>query len=321
MVEQTKVQSDNFSLAEVITTAIKIPGVKVVREAFLLEQFKDLPEEQRNLILEVGPVTANVSQAELKKKAVKIVNARTLFSSSASFAAGLPGGLTMAAAIPADILQFYAVALRMAQEIAYLYGEADLWCDGTPDFEKIMNQLVLYCGVMLGASGAAQTVRVVSSALAQKALKTLPQKALTKTFYYPIVKSISKALGVRMTKGIFAKGVSKVVPVVGGVVSGGITLATMKPMGMRLVNTLDKAHFSYEQSDFEADWQEIVEECNRDEKDDSLSTVPLKKRKGKKEKTNLSFSEEIQKAKQLLDEGVISEEEFAKIKAKIIEKI
>ena len=122
----------------------------------------------------------------------------------------------MAATIPADIIQFYSVALRMAQELVYLYGETDMWCEGTPDSDKVTNQLILYCGVMLGATGAAQTVRVMSSALAKQAIKTLPQKALMTTFYYPVVKAILKFFGVSVTKSTFAKGVSKVIPVVGG---------------------------------------------------------------------------------------------------------
>lgn len=44
---------------------------------------------------------------------------------------------------------------------------------------------------------------------AKQALKKLTQKALTKTFYYSIVKSIAKAFGPKMTKEVFAKGVSK----------------------------------------------------------------------------------------------------------------
>ena len=37
-----------------------------------------------------------------------------------SFAAGIPGGLAMAATIPADVAQFFGMALRLAQELAYL---------------------------------------------------------------------------------------------------------------------------------------------------------------------------------------------------------
>lgn len=249
----------NVSLENVVATAIQVPGVKVNRELFLREQFQKESKELIESIVENGPVNAQVSQDTLRKMAKKIINERTIVSTGASFVAGLPGGLAMAATIPADMLQFYGVTLRMAQELAYLYGEADLWNGEFLDNDKVTNQLILYCGVMLGASGAAQAVRVMSSALAKQILKKLPQKALTKTFYYPVVKGICKFFGVSMTKNLFAKGVSKAVPILGGVVSGGITFATLRPMGQRLADTLDEAHFSYTEEEFHEDWEDIIE--------------------------------------------------------------
>ena len=203
MAEQ--VNENNVALEKVISTAVQIPGVKVNRDAFLCEVFKGVSPEMRNQILAVGPVEAGCTRNELKKIAKGIVDKRTLASTGASFVAGLPGGLAMAATIPADTLQFYAVALRLAQEISYIYGEPDLWDGGTLSEERVSHQLILYCGVMFGASGASATVRVLSSNLAKQALKKLPQQALTKTFYYPVIKSICKALGIRMTKREFPK--------------------------------------------------------------------------------------------------------------------
>lgn len=315
------VQSENGNaLVDVISTAIQIPGVKVNREAFLREQFKNASPEFLSEIIKNGPVAAKCSRRELRKIARRIVNERTLVSSGVSFAAGVPGGFAMAATIPADVLQFYGVALRLAQEIAYLYGEEDLWCSSTLDSEKVTNQLILYCGVMLGASGASQTVRVVSSSLAKQALKKLPQKALTKTFYYPIVKSIAKALGAKMTKEIFAEGVAKAVPVMGGVVSGGITLVTMRPMGMRLIDVLDEAHFSYSIADFKADWNDIEEEFKiSDDGGAEVFDSPVAKENAVNA-SNFMF-EEMKQAKQLLDAGIITSEEFSEIKARIIAKI
>ena len=55
------------------------------------------------------------------------------------------------------------------------------------------------------------------------------------------------------------RGVSKAVPILGGVVSGGITFATLRPMGQRLADTLDEAHFSYTEEEFHEDWEDIVE--------------------------------------------------------------
>lgn len=305
-----------IDLTTVISTAIQVPGVKVSRELFLREQFQELDQKTVDLIVDSGPVMAGCSRELLTKKANRIIKERTVISTGASFVAGIPGGLAMAATIPADMLQFYGVALRMAQELVYLYGEEDMWCDGTPDTDKVTNQLILYCGVMLGATGAAQTVRIMSSALAKQLLKKLPQKALTKTIYYPVIKAILKYFGVSVTKSTFAKGVSKIVPVVGGIVSGGITLASILPMGNRLLKTLDKAHFDYSQSDFDADMKiinEVSNENNDEEKNEAIkATVNTNKN---------DLFEQLQRAKEMLDIGIITEEEFSSIKAKLISNI
>lgn len=308
----------NISLENVIATAIQVPGVKVNREVFLREQFQKESKELIEAIVENGPVNAQISQDILRKMAKKIINERTIVSTGASFVAGLPGGLAMAATIPADMLQFYGVALRMAQELAYLYGEADLWNGEFLDNDKVTNQLILYCGVMLGASGAAQAVRVMSSALAKQILKKLPQKALTKTFYYPIVKGICKFFGVSMTKNLFAKGVSKAVPILGGVVSGGITFATLRPMGQRLADTLDEAHFSYTEEEFHEDWEDIVEISEEKPAEEAAQATPAEKA----EPVSASnIMEEITKAKQLHDAGILTDQEFSDLKAKLIAKL
>ena len=261
MENKEKTSQNTTDLSTIIAGAIQIPGVKVTRSAFLAEQFKELDPEELKAIIEKGPIEAGIKREVLKRKADKLLKTRTAISTGASFAAGLPGGLAMVATIPADILQFYGVALRMAQELVYLYGEQDIWCDGAVDPDKVTNQLILYCGVMLGASGASQMVRVMSSALAKQAMKKLPQKALTKHLIYTVTKSIARFFGVSMTKTTFAKGVSKAIPIVGGVVSGGITLASMLPMGKRLIKSLDTAHFDYTEADFKKDMEDIDATC------------------------------------------------------------
>ena len=322
MAENEKKPAD---LTSIITTAIQIPGVKISRDDFLKEQFKNESLETVALIVEQGPIAAGCDREVLKRKAARIVKERTAVSTGASFLAGIPGGFAMAATIPADMLQFYAVALRMAQELIYLYGEEDLWCEGTPDGEKVTNQLILYCGVMLGATGAAQTVRIMSSALAKQLLKKLPQMALTKTVIYSVTKAVLKFFGVSITKNTFAKGVSKAVPVAGGIVSGGITLASMLPMGNRLIKTLDTAHFDYTQADFEEDIR-IVQEISEqeDEKEEKKKPQPLKNLLSKVKKqpeTQKDTMTKLKEAKDLLDAGVLTEEEFTEIKAKLIAEL
>lgn len=130
------------------------------------------------------------------------------------------------------------------QKLAYLYGfpEFELQEDNISD--ETMNQLLIFLGIMFGVNGANQGLKIIAETTSSKMSKSIAQKALTKTAYYPIVKKVASALGFKMTKEVFAKGVSKVVPVVGGVVSGGLTYITFKPCVTKLKNNFQSLNLS-----------------------------------------------------------------------------
>lgn len=86
----------------------------------------------------------------------------------------------------------------------------------------------------MGAEGAATGLAKLAELVAEKVVKDLPKKALTKTVLYPAVKSVARLIGLQVTKQSFASGLRKVVPVVGGVVSAGMTATMMWPMARRL---------------------------------------------------------------------------------------
>ena len=258
-IQDNKEIASDIMLEEIISKAIQIPGVKVDRNKFLAEGFSSKVDLLENIINN-GPVEAGITREEISNIANKLIMKRTSQSSIASFAAGIPGGLAMAATIPADILQFFGMSLRLAQELSYLYGADDLWKNGQVDDEKVKNQLILYCGVMFGVSGAVSGVRVLSTQVAKTALKKIPQKALTKTFWYPMIKKICSFVGYTLTKKTLASGVSKAIPVIGGVISGTINFASMMPMARKLNDTLDKAIFDYSEEEFDKDIESLSNE-------------------------------------------------------------
>lgn len=304
--------------------------MKVSRDKFLAETFAT--ED----VLDFGPVEAKVSKEKLAAISNKLILKRTSQSSVASFAAGIPGGLAMSATIPADILQVFGMSLRLAQELSYLYGAQDLGRDGQVDDEKVKNQLLLYCGVMFGVSGAVSGVRVLSTQIAKTTLKKSPQKALTKTFCYPIVKQIGKAIGVKVTKTTVAKGFSKAIPVIGGVISGSINFASMMPMANRLQKTLDSAAFGYTEDDLEKDIIEIeniTADNSAEEKDikskfvdsgkkaiSGISGLFTKKQPHETSRDNDVF-ETLKRLSELKDNGIITEEEFSNKKAELLTKL
>lgn len=345
-------RNQEFSLESVISTAIAIPGVKVKRNEFLTECFKNEAVDIHE-ILENGPVNANCSREMLSRLANNLIMKRTSESSIASFVAGLPGGFAMGVAIPMDVLQFFAVALRLAQELSYLYGAHDLWRDGQVDPTLVNGQLILYCGVMFGVTGAAHGVRLLSAQLAKTAAKRIPQQALTKTFWYPIVKQIGKALSIKVTKSSVANGIAKVIPVIGGVISGGLTFASMLPMGKRLAATLDDANFDYSEDEITEDIiyietlenEESPEATGKSSVIKNRATSVTKGLKGvgsgvsgafskmqktvtgsKKAKRNADSEgtdplKLIEKLAKLRDSGVLTQEEFEEKKAELLEKI
>lgn len=240
-----------------INESLKLPFIKVDRSDFLTKTFSNKIDDMPKLFKE-GP-QAFFSKEELDRIASNVINSNVLTSSSISFASGLPGGVAIAATIPADMAQFYGYSLKLAQEISYVYGYQNIWANQDELTEDAKNTLILYLGIMFGVSSAGSTIRILSNKLALQALKQLPNKTLTKHLYFTILKKVLAIFGTKLTKATFAKGVSKVIPVVGGVLSGSMNYLSLKPMANKLKDELGKS-VNYTQQDFEQDIKILNEE-------------------------------------------------------------
>lgn len=219
-----------------LATAARLPGVRIQREAYLRSALKAhcAPDVVDRAVAD-SPAAAGVSLALLSKVADDSIRFETLKVTALSTAAGIPGGFAIAATIPADAAQLLGHMLRIAQKLAYLYSWPDLFsAEGDDPDDATQSLLTLFVGVMFGATAAGEAVQKVAAKVAEQAVKELPKKALTKGVVYPIVKKVAGYVGVKMTKDTFAKGVGKVIPFVGGVISGGLTLASFLPMANRL---------------------------------------------------------------------------------------
>ncbi|COL81062.1 transporter%2C major facilitator family protein [Streptococcus pneumoniae] len=186
---------------QVLQQVVKLPVVKVDSSKFLVDKFsKELGPQDIPTLLEQGP-TSLLSQEILDRVANACIRDNVLLASGTSVLAGLPGGLAMAITIPADVAQFYAFSLKLAQELGYIYGYEDLWVSREELSEDAQNTLLLYLGVMLGVNGTAALLRAGGITIAKQVMKTVPNKALTKTLWYPILKKVLKIFGVNLTKG------------------------------------------------------------------------------------------------------------------------
>lgn len=224
---------------KVMSAAMAIPGVKVDRELFLRGELRPYcTKEQREKAL-VNPVEV-ISKDRIEALANACINNHTAKVTAISAAAGIPGGLAMAATIPGDMAQYYWHTFVLAQKLAYLYGIPDLRDEDGNLSETAQDMLTLFVGVMMGAAAANNVIKNLSKAFAEQVVKRLPQQALTKTVYYPIIKQVAKWIGVNLTKGSFAKGVGKAIPILGGVISGALTYASFRPSAKRLQKKLQE---------------------------------------------------------------------------------
>lgn len=236
-----------IDIEDVILMAFKVPGVSINRDNFLRKELMTKYDEATiEQAVTQTPMKANISQDDIEKIAESIIQNERIKVSGISAALGTPGGAAMAATIPADIAQYYGCMLRVAQKLMYLYGFPQIeYKEQEQTFDtETMNQIILCMGVMFGVANARAGLLTLAKALGTGVEKQLIKKALTKGTIYPIVKSISKWFGVKMTKEIFAGFFKKAIPVVGGVVGGGLTYATFKPCCVKLKNVLQDTYLS-----------------------------------------------------------------------------
>ncbi len=220
----------------IIKRAASLTGVAIDRGTFLRTELKRrCPEVDADAAVASTPIEAGVSPGDLDAIAIAAIEFETRKCAALSFAAGIPGGLALVGTVPADLVQYFAHVMRIEQKLAYLYGWQSFLNDDDEVDDETLMQLIALMGIMMEVGGAANSITKFAFSTAQKGVaRHIERQALTKTFFYTPMKKVLRVLGVSLTKQTFAKGVSKVVPVVGGVISGGLTYASFRPGAERL---------------------------------------------------------------------------------------
>lgn len=236
-----------IDIEDVIVMGLKVPGIRIDRANFLQKELHTkFPQEVIDDAIEYNPLHANIPSEVIDHIADEVIKYERNCVSGISTALGMPGGVAMVATIPADIAQYYGYMLRATQKLMYLYGfpAIDVEEKGQTFDSETMNTLIICMGVMYGAAGANNALKAMAKALASGVEKQLLKKALTKGTIYPIVKSVAKWFSIKMTKEVFAGFFKKAIPVVGGVIGGGITYFSFKPCCDKLKASLQNTMLS-----------------------------------------------------------------------------
>lgn len=256
---------NQITIEDVIIMGLKIPGIKVNRSEFLKKEFsKKYTGEVVENIIKFNPAHENISLDVIDKIADDVIQYERLCVSGISTALSAPGGFAMVATLPTDIAQYYGYMLRATQKLLYLYGfpEIDVKDEQLLD-SGTMNTLIICMGVMYGVAGANTALKSMAKALGLGVEKKLIHTALTKGTIYPIVKSVAKWFNVRMTKEIIAGFFKKSIPVVGGLIGGGLTYLSFKPCCEKLKDALHDTILSNPNLKSDSELIEIKEEENK----------------------------------------------------------
>lgn len=216
---------------EFLAKVVRVPGVRVNREEFLRQELRKLRMDDDAIAraIDSNPLLAGVALTEIDRLAEEAISYETNKSAAISFVAGIPGGFAMLGTIPADLMQYYVHALRIMQKLAYLYGWGELLPDGRDADDDTLGVLTVFFGVMLGVGGAAQSLTAFARVAAKTAYQNhATKRALMSITWYPVVKHSLRLIGINITKSTAAKGFSKIVPVIGGFVSSGLTFMALQ---------------------------------------------------------------------------------------------
>ena len=221
---------------KIFNDACKLPYCKINRDEYLEKELKArVSLAQLADALENGTVNAKIPVSILDDIARGAIAFETSKVTLLSTAAGIPGGLAMIGTVPADLAQFYAHVLRIAQKLAYIYGAKEIaFCDSA------QNILLLYLGAMFGVNAATAALAKFAAANAAKIGARIAAKPLTKYAIYNVARKVLSWVSVKLTKDAFGKAISKSIPVVGGLLSGGLSVVTYLPMAKTLQKELSK---------------------------------------------------------------------------------
>lgn len=223
-----------------LSTVLDMPGVKVDRASFIRKALKSYCNETNiNKAINARPSEV-LSKDKINHIARQYINSHLTKVTLISAAAGVPGGFALIATVPGDVAQYYYHVFVLSQKLAYLYGIPDLCDEDGNVSENMVSMMTIFAGVMSGVAAANQGLRLAAQQLSKQAARKLPQQALTKGTVYPIIKQVSKILGIQMNKNIFGKGVSKMIPFIGGFTSGSLTYAMFRLSAIRLQKVLFK---------------------------------------------------------------------------------
>lgn len=228
---------DKKTLEDVLQKVLCLPGVYVDREEFLTrELFTVCSAKQVTMAIAYNLYYADIPVKKIDYLAQNCIKKERLRATVISGVTGIPGGIAAVGMIPVDVTQQMVHMVRIIQKLCYLYGWESLYDPDDALNRETLDLILLFVGVMMGVEGTNAVLRKVSEAILADIGRNVAEKLLQKGIQYPIKKIIKR----KVVGSILAEGSSKVIPMLGGALSAGMTYVSFKKMATRLQNQLKK---------------------------------------------------------------------------------
>ena len=237
----------NSTWISFLNSILKMPGAKINREAYLRKTFSHLSDSEIRRCISESPARV-VSQTEIENAASNAISSHTAKATAISAISGIPGGVAMLVAIPADMANYYFHVVAVGQKLGYLYGFPDMIDDSgrlTSDGEIM---LTAFIGVMNKVEVAKELVKKIAVEVAKRISEETAIRVagniLSKQFIAQAIEVISTKLGMQIAAKGVGRGFYKAIPLLSGVICGTITYATFKPQAKRLHEVLKNNQIS-----------------------------------------------------------------------------
>lgn len=225
---------------KIVDMAMSLPGVKVRRNSFLLEELEDYCTSNDISIeelLKLGPLQAGIPKTKVEEIAQKCISDENISASSKSAFAGLFSN-PLAAAFwgTADIVNYFCHLIIVSQKIAFLYDWPDIF-DETDEGKQI---ILMFLGGAFDCNAAKNGIKLLARKIVENELTRIDKITFLfiKPMFYKIIQQVAKYIGVSFSKQGLKNAVTKTVPIVGAVLSGGINYFMFRNDANRLLDVI-----------------------------------------------------------------------------------
>ncbi|MBU1241057.1 hypothetical protein KKF84_19230 [Myxococcota bacterium] len=225
----------------ILQKALKLPSVRVSKHEWfnkVLSPFTS--DESVNAAIESSPLVSGLEPRTLKRIAERTVRAHRRGVTALSLVTGLPGGIAIVGAVPADLAQFFWHLLKVSQKLTLLYGWPPLLgTDGSSEEADEQTRLLItvFMASMFGSDRADDLlVELHKTLVSQKGLgaaELLEAAGLAEN-----ARDLEQWMGHTVARDSLTKALARVVPVIGGIFSGTLTYIAFSRMGKHLDDLL-----------------------------------------------------------------------------------